>query len=83
MIRGGYVLYPGTPFLYPNRQALRVLYNTIPVPDKFCDLCQTFIPVPDSPVTFVTNPIPYRAYTRTLQYITFNALEHGILLGSL
>ena len=32
------------------------------LPEKFCYFCTTFIPLPDSSVTSVTNLIPYRKY---------------------
>ena len=43
-----------------GRSVTSVQHHTLP--EKVCDFCTTFIPLPDSSVTSVTNLIPYRKY---------------------
>ena len=43
-----------------GRSVTSVQHHTLP--EMFCDFCTTFMPLPDSSVTSVTNLIPYRKY---------------------
>ena len=51
-----FFVYPG---IYPGIVSSVQHYT---LPDRFCEFCKTFIPLPDSSVTSVINLIPYRKY---------------------
>ena len=50
-------------------------------PDKFSDFCTTFIPLPDSSVTSVTNLIPYRTYPYPTEH-NLGTLQLRIIFSS-
>ena len=65
--------YPGMGYAFHtrNRGSSVTSVQHYTLPDKFCDFCTTFIPLPKSSVTSVTNLIPYKKYP----YLTEHNLE--------